>query len=46
MSDESNVAKKFDAILEDIKCNKNVNELISVESRSKNFNLYAAITKF
>ena len=39
MSHQSNVAKMFDAILEDIKNNKNVTELISVTSRGKNINL-------
>ena len=39
MSHKSNVAKMFDAILEDIKNNKNVTELISVTSRGKNINL-------
>ena len=35
MSDKSNVAKDFDVILEDIKINKKVTELISVKSSGK-----------
>ena len=35
MSDKSNVAKDFDVILENIKINKKVTELISVKSSGK-----------
>ena len=46
MCDKSNVAKKFDAILECIKNNKKVTELICIKSCGKNINLHTVITKF
>ena len=40
MSDKSNVAKKFDVILDDIKNNKKVTELISVKRCGKKMLFY------
>ena len=45
MSDESNAAKKFDAILEDTKNNKSTTKFISFQSCSRNISLHLLVIK-
>ena len=44
--DESNVAKIFNAILQDIKNNRKITECLGVKSHSKNIIIYMTIIKF
>ena len=46
MSDESNFAKSFNAILEDIRNNKKVTVLTNVKSHGESINLHTVIRKF
>ena len=45
MSDESNVAKTFNVILEDINNNQKTTKSISVKIRGKTISLYLLLTK-
>ena len=46
MSDESNVAKNFNSISEDIKNNRKIAKPIKVKNQGNNINLHSLLTKF
>ena len=46
MSDESNVAKNFNSISEDIKNNRKIAKPIKVKNQGNNINLHPLLTKF